>query len=283
MSYRPMRFDPDYRPFVAPERIYVLPTSADPAQHRVLSPAGLDRKLVDAALQGKLSVHVFGGCPKETCRVVRGQLVRQCRRRAESYGTRLGRLAMAGAILAALGLINWVLPDPIPLADELLLTFGGAGLAYYAYTQRRKSLAGLRAKVEQAVQQLEALAPVPDPLLGRIYRAIRARSSPPGGDGRSAANSVEAESAWLVEHLDLHSLVERGRVSRPDLQRLVGALEDSLPIGRVGALERRLRRQPLDRRARRAVERLARRLDMSRDAITVYAEFYRIAGEVLEG
>jgi len=283
MSYRPMRFDPAYRPYVAPEGIYILPLAADPAQYRVVSPSGLDRNLVDVALQGKLSIRTFAGCPTETSRVVGEQLARQCTRQAERYASRLSQLAMTGGALAVLGLINWVLPDPIPFADELLLTLGGGGLAYYAYTRRRKALPGLRLKVEGAERQLAALVPVPDPFLDRIYRAIRARSSPPpGAGGVGTTDSVEAESAWLVKHLDLQSLVERNREARADLTRLLEVLEDSFPLGRISALERRLRRQPSDRRSRRAAQRLALRIGMSRDALTVYAEFRRIAREVLD-
>jgi hypothetical protein len=283
MSYHPMRFDPAYRPFVAPESIYILPLGEDPAAYRVLSPSTLDRKLIDVALQGRLSIRTFEGCPVDAFLLVREQLARRCARQAERYGSRLNQLAVAGGALAVLGLINWVLPDPIPLADEVLLTFGGAGLAYYGFSQRKKSLPGLRLKVEAAERQLEALAPVRDPFLDRIHRAIRARSSPPGAlSAGGGQDPVEAESAWLVEHLDLDSTLQDGDAARADLRRLIEVLEAAFPLRRIGVLERRLRRHPSDRYSRRAAQHLARRAGMSRDAATVYAEFHRAAREILD-
>jgi hypothetical protein len=282
MSYRPMRFDPAYRPFVAPESIYILPLGEDPDAYRILSPSTLDRKLIEVALQGKLSIRTFEGWPLDAFLLVREQLAGRCAREAARYGSRLNQLVMAGGALAVLGLINWVLPDPIPLVDELLMTLGGAGLAYYGFSQRRKALPGLRVKVEAAERRLGALAPVQDPFLDRIHRAIRARSSAPGTQDRDGGRDpVEAESAWLVEHLDLDSILEVGATARADLRRLIQVLEGAFPLRRIGVLERRLRRHPSDRHSRQAALRLAARLGMSRDALTVYAEFHRIAREIL--
>jgi hypothetical protein len=283
MTYRPMRFDPDYRPFVAPESIYVMPLSADPEQFRVLCPSNLRKKLLDLAVQDRLSLRVYAGCPVEAAVLVREQLSRQCNRDADRYGSRLNRLAATGAALAVLGLVNWVLPDPIPFADELLLTAGGAGLAYYGLATRRRNLPQLRRKVEVAERQLGALTPVEDVLLGRIYKSIRAKTSPDLRSGiEGTVDLVEAESAWLVEDLDLRSLVESGAAAPSDLRHLMEVLGDAVPLGRIAALDRRLRRRPADRRARGALERLAGRLGMSRDALTVYGEFYRITREILE-
>ena len=93
---------------------------------------------------------------------------------------------------------------------------------------------------------------------------------------------VEAEAAWLVRHLDLGVALAEGSTSPEELRRLLVVLNDALPLARVRALERRVRRDPADRGARRALARLAARQGMSRDALSVYAEFARIAGEALE-
>ncbi len=282
MTYRSMRFDPAYRPFRRPECIYVLPLSAQPNLYRVLCTASLGKKLLDLAIQNKLAVLVYEGCPAEAETAVLAELLRLCLDEPKRYGSRLTQLVLAGGALAAVGLINWIFPDPIPLADEMLMTVGGAGLACLGLVQRRRNLPLLRAKAAAAAQGLKALTPLADVFLSRIYKAIRARSCP-DLDGRDSGevDPVAAESSWLVEHLDLREALERGEGTAEELGRLVGVLEDALPLRRIAAAQRRLRINPADRRARKALYRLAARLGMSRDALTVYSEFYREAKEIL--
>jgi len=282
MTYRPMRFDPAYRPFVSPLSVYVLPLAADPGRYRVLCPSGLRGKLLDLAIQDKLSLRTYAGCPGEAAAAVREELLRLCNRAADRYASRLNRLTVAGTALAVLGVVNVILPDPLPLADELLMTVGGAGMAYAGLTLRRKNLPPFRSKVEAAEAGLRRLASVEDVLLGRIFAAIRARTSPELLDpGAREVDLVEAEAAWLVEHLDLRSVLAQGAATSAQLKDLLEVIEDALPLRRIRTLDRRLRKDPGDRGARRSLDRLADRLGMSRDALTVYGEFARVAREVL--
>ncbi len=282
MTYRPMRFDPAYRPFIRPECIYLLPLSAQPDPYRVLCTASLGKKLLDLAVQNKLAILIYADCPAEAETTIRAELLRLCFGEPKRYGSRLNQLVVAGSALAAVGLINWIFPDPIPLADEMLMTVGGAGLACLGWVQRRRNLPLLRAKAAAASRGLEALKPLVDVFLSRIYKAIRSRSCPDiFGRDSGEVDPVAAESSWLVEHLDLREALERGEGTRSELGRLVGVLEDALPLRRIAAAQRRLGHNPADRRARKALYTLAGRLGMSRDALTVYSEFYRQAREIL--
>ncbi|MBN1837707.1 MAG: hypothetical protein JW820_17755 [Spirochaetales bacterium] len=283
MTYHPMRFDPAYRPFVDSVSIYVLPLSADPTRYRVLSPSGLHSKLLDLAVQDKLSIRQYRGCPPEAASAVKEELLRFCGRGAERYATRLERSTTLGVALAALGVINLVVPDPLPVADELLMILGGGALAWSGLSRRRRNLLPLRAKAETAEERLRALAPVDDALVGRIFAAVKARTAPELPDpGVRQIDLVEAEAAWLVEHLDLRSVVADGEATPAELRELREALEDGFPLGRVRVLERRLRANPRHRATRRALDRLAERCGISREVLGVYGEFSRIAAEILE-
>jgi DNA-binding MarR family transcriptional regulator len=46
-------------------------------------------------------------------------------------------------------------------------------------------------------------------------------------------------------------------------------------------VEQKLRRDPADRRARRARDSLAQRYGLSGDAFTVYSEFYRLGRQIV--
>ena len=277
-----MRFDPEYRPFVAPKSIYIIPLSADPSRYQVLIPAGLRKRLLDLLIQEKLMIRRFRGCPEETVSSMKAQLERNCREKPSRYSTRTNQLVVTGSVLLVLGIINGTFPDPLPLADEILMIGGGLAVGISGYVQRRRALPLLQDKTERAVRRLDGLGCPEDPLLSRIYDAIRARGAPTLGDSKSAdVDAFEMESRWLVEHLDLHRLLESKIVTLDDLRALVEALAGAFPLSRFLSMEQKLRGNPRDSRTRRARNKKADAYGLSADAFTVYAEFYRLSAEIL--
>jgi hypothetical protein len=277
-----MRFDPDYRPFVAPKCIYVVPLSEDPSHYQVLIPARLTKNLLDLLIQDKLVIHRFESCPAEAVTNIKAQLGRRCAQGPSLYSTRMNQVLIAGTVLVVLGIINFTLPDPLPLADEILMIGGGMGIAILGYRNRRKILPLLSDKTERAVKQLDGLECPEDVLLTRIHEAIRARSAPnPDPSAKELVDPFEVESRWLVEYLDLQKLIDSKVISSEHLNSLLEVLSDAFPLSRFLSLERKLRKDPKDGGARRARERIAERYGLSADAFTVYAEFYRLAREIV--
>jgi hypothetical protein len=277
-----MRFDPDYRPFVRPERLYIIPLSHDPSDYQVLMPAGLYRKILDLLIQDKLAIHRFGDCPAEAVRNVKDQLGRSCAREPERYSVRMNQVLVAGTVITALGIVNLTLPDPLPLADEILMIGGGAGIGFLGFRSRRKALPLLNEKKEKALRRLQGVESSEDILLTRIHDAMRARNR--GGSGVAAkdtADPFELEARWLVECLDLQQLIDSRVVSLRQLDLLDRVIANALPLPRFLTLERKLRKNPKDSRAHRARDREARRYGLSADAFTVYTEFHRLAREIL--
>ena len=277
-----MRFDPDYRPFVAPKCIYIIPLSENPSQYQVLTPSRLSKSLLDLLLQDKLVIRRFADCPAEAIANIKAQLGRSCTQRPSRYSIRTNQLLVAGTLLVVLGIINFALPDPMPLADELLMLGGGAGIGIVAYRNRRKVLPLLRDKTERAVKRLDDLECPDDILLTRIHEAIRARSTTSGeAAAQEAVDPFELESRWLVEYLDLQQLIDSKITTLEDLDSLLAVLSNAFPLSRFLSLERKLRKNPKDGRARMARDRMAERYGLSADAFTVYTEFYRLAREIL--
>jgi len=277
-----MRFDPEYRPFVAPKCIYIIPLSRDPSHYQVLIPARLTKNLLDLLIQDKLVIYRFKGCPAEAVRNIKAQLGRSCARGPSRYSIRMNQLLVAGTVLVVLGIINFTFPDPLPLADEILMIGGGAGVGVLGYRNRRKVLPLLSDKTEKAVKRLDGLECPDDVLLTRIHEAIRARSAASGDPSvKEPVDPFELESRWLVEYLDLQQLVDSKVVTLKHLHSLLDVLSNALPLSRFLSLERELRKNPKDGRARTARDRMAERHGLSADAFTVYAEFYRLAWEIL--
>jgi hypothetical protein len=278
-----MRFDPEYRPFVAPRRIYVIPLAEEASRHQVLTPNRLNKSLLDLLIQDKLVIHHFGGCPPGAIDGIKAQVARSCSQVPSRYSIRMNQMVVAGTALAVLGIINIAFPDPLPLADEFLMLCGGLGIGFVGLRNRRKVLPLLRSKSERALAGLDKLECTEDILLTRIHEAIRARGAA-GGESAAgeSADPFELESRWLVEILDLQQLLDTDAVTIEHLESLLGVLSSAFPLGRFQTLERKLRSQPKDRRTRHAREELAARYGLSADAFTVYAEFYRLAREILK-
>lgn len=277
-----MRFDPDYRPFVAPKCIYIVPLSLDPARYQVLIPANLSKKLLDLLIQDKLVIRQFHGCPKEAAATVIAQLHRSCTKGPPRYSTRMNQLLILGTVLFVLGVINGTFPDPLPLIDEILMIGGGAGLGIAGYVSRRKNLPLLQDKTGKAARRLGELECLDDPLLTRIHEAIRSKSAPDYDRcGKEAVDLIELESEWLVKYLDLQRLLDSEAATVQDLGCLLDVLSNALPLPRFLAVEQKLRRDPADRRARRVRDDLAGRHGLSSDAFTVYSEFYRLGRQIV--
>jgi hypothetical protein len=277
-----MRFDPDYRPFVAPKCIYIIPLSGDPTHYQVLIPIRLDKKLLDLLIQDKLEIHRFKDCPAEAVDNIKAQLGRSCAQGPYRYSIRMNQVLVAGTVLVVLGIINFTLPDPLPLADEILMIGGGIGLAIVGYRKRRRVLPLLREKNERAARRLDDLECPEDILLTRIHEAIEDRGATSGDpSAQELVDPFELESRWLVEYLDLQQLIDSKVISIAHLESLLEVLSNAFPLSKFLSLERKLRKDPKDGRTRIARDKMAERYGLSADAFTVYAEFYRLAREIL--
>ena len=161
----------------------------------------------------------------------------------------------AGIILAVLGIVNCIVPDPL-----------------------------LREQNERATGRLDSLECFEDILLTRIHEAIKNRGAPSGDpSARGPADPFEQESRWLVEYLDLQQLIDSKIITIAHLESLLEVLSNAFPLSKFLSLERKLRNNPKDRRARTTRNKMAERYGLSADAFTVYAEFYRLAREIITG
>ena len=265
-----MRFDPDYRPYVPAKCIYIIPLCSDPLRYRVLTPARLSKMLLDLLMQDRLVIRQFRGCPDEAVAAIKAQLLRGCGRVSGRYATRTNQLIVLGAALFVLGVINCTFPDPLPLIDEILMMGGGAAAGLGGYISRKKNLPLLEDKAGKAEKHLEKIECIEDPMLSGIYQSIRTKSKPDVelSNGR-AIDRIEAESEWLFKYLDLQQLLDSKQVPFAELQELLWVLEQKITSS------------PANKKLRRKRDELAARWDLSTDAFSVYAEFYRRGKQIL--
>ncbi len=259
--------------------VYVLPLAADPSRYRIVYPLLLERCPEAALARGAVEVRRFQGCDERALEDLCGRLRSLVDRRAQAAQDRNTTLFVAGVAVAALGIVNVVLPDPVPALDETLLIGGGALAAFWAARRRNRELPLLWARVEEARKEIDRLDAREDPLLTRLHRALAHRDRPEApSEAAPQVDEIERQAAWLVEDLDLRTALARDPVSREELAKLTEVLESSFAL-RGPAHSRRREAHP----GRRRRLRLARRLGLSSGTLIVYQEFCRVAREVLEG
>jgi len=176
-----------------------------------------------------------------------------------------------------LGIINWVIPDPLPFVDELLFTVGGGLAAWKAWKDRKVKLPELIDKTFRYGYEGGRPEVETDSLLTLIFKSIRCRHDPlAAGESIDGMDSIEIESLWMTRYLNFDDISLSVKISRSDSNELVQVLERVFPIRKLAKLEGK--KQTLKRRSR--LESLKKETlsttGFTDNALTVYTEFYRV-------
>ena len=176
-----------------------------------------------------------------------------------------------------MGLLSWIIPDPIPLVDELGLTLMGAALALYGANLRRKGYEETGRRAGIVKRDISGMEYEDDPLLSRIFKSIQAQHGPfPRStlQEEGGVDPIEAESLWLAQYGDMEILVSKEGYSRKELETFRCMLGELLPIDTLAVLDRDNTRFNLHRKIR-IKKKLQQTIGLSRESIEVYLAFYR--------
>jgi len=251
------------------EIIYIIPASADAAESCALVPRRLRKRALTGLLDTVIYIRRFEGCPDSAVEAVRDKVGSLVDGRLQSHAARVTAMILGGVVVAVLGILDFTLPDPLPLADELLMIIGGMACSAVGYWLRRETLPALREKARAALRRIDETEAEEDPLLSRLYRGIREKRAPQAED---AADLIEAESRWFVRHVDIREEVERGELDPRRVRALLDGIEGITHLKRLVRAEiRGAPRTRLKRLRRKARE----KTDFSDDALTVYSEFVK--------
>lgn len=264
MKYSIMRSGGAIPPWKQDVDIYIVPVSEDPGRYSVLTPASTRRGREFTLLRQTIRFRVYDSCPEAAVTTVKEALASDFRDRANRYASRARTLFTTGAAALVLGCINIFIPDPLPYLDEAFLLFGGGALAALgAYTLRRQ-VDPFRNCTDGIITNLEEAGVMTDPVLSTVYRAIRSKARPAEG-GENAADEIEQESAWLVQHLNIAGLIQSGAADKNEFFKLIRALSRSFRARRF--------LRPAGRKTRRYRRRIDK-LGLDEDAAAVYEELF---------
>lgn len=255
--------------------IYVLPSSFEGSSYSIAYP---DIKAEDI-FNGRISIRTFKGCSSDALKEIEAELKERLQKKHIKYAERLNTLFTAGIGVLILGIINWVIPDPLPLVDELLFTIGGGLTAWKAWNDRRLKLPAL---VEQTYRYgYEGVRPEveTDSILTAIFKSIRCRIDPSAaGELIDALDNIEIESLWMTRYLNIQDLLASKESNPSRLEDLIDVIERVLTVKEIVKLEERTQSKRVRARLHRIKQETIRKTGITHDALAVYCEFYRAFG-----
>ncbi len=256
--------------------IYILPSSFEGSSYSIAYP---DCKTEDI-LNGRIAIRTFAGCSSDALKEIEAELKERLLKKQEKYTERLNIFFAGGIGVLILGVINWVVPDPLPLVDELLFTIGGGLTAWKAWNDRRIKLPALaeqnlRYSYEGGRPEVET-----DSILTAIFKSIRCRIDPSAaGEVVDGLDAIEIESLWMTRYLNIQDLVASRGSGISGFEDLMNVIERVLTVRKIVKLEERSQSKSVRARLHRLRQETIRKTGISYDALTVYCEFYRTFGK----
>ncbi len=253
--------------------IYILPSSFEGSSYSIAYP---DYKAEDI-LSRKIIIRTFDGCSPDALSEIEDKVKEILHKRHLKYVERLNTLFTAGIGVFILGVINWVIPDPLPLVDELLFTVGGGITAWKAWNDRKVKLPALieqtyRYGYEGGRPEVET-----DSILTAIFKSIRCRIDPlAAGEKIEGLDTIEIESLWLTRYLNKQDLAASGESSISGIKDLIHVIERVFPVKALVKLESKKQSLKIRGRLQNIKQEATSKTGVSDDALAVYTEFYRV-------
>ena len=268
MRYKILRMDQYREPFGREETIYIIPRGADPDQFLVIYPAKLEQELKKLIISGQYSIRAYEGLQAGAVEDIRESLLEKASAYLNRIRSRGANMFATGTVLAVFGLLNWFIPDPLPLVDEMILTFGGAAVALAGFARRMRGYEEFERRTEIVRADVLGIPEKEDPFLSHCAAAIRDRHRPGEGD------LVEQESRWLVKYTDLDALITSGTVTKEELIPFFRLLKKLIPLETLSSKTWWGERQERNRR-KGLIRRLQYRYGFTTDALALYTALYK--------
>jgi len=250
--------------------IYVLPGSFEGSSFSIAYP----KYKVEDILAGRLVIRKFDGCSSDAILEINTELKERLKVKHLKYVERLNTFFTAGIGLLILGIVNWIIPDPLPLVDELIFTVAGGITTWKAWNDRKVKLPVLEEQTYRYGYDNFKPDVETDIILTAIFKSIRCKIDPKeAGDVTTGMDTIEIESLWMTKYLNIQDLVLSGNSDFGDLVRV---FESVLFVKKIIKLEKKIQSKRLRRRLKTLKQEIFSKTGINQDALAVYTEFYRL-------
>jgi hypothetical protein len=208
---------------------------------------------------------------------IEAELKEKLKKNHLKYAERLNTLFSTGIGFTILGIINWIIPDPLPLVDELLFTIGGSLMAWKAWNDRKVKLPLLidqnyRYGYDGVSPDVEA-----DSILTLLFKSIRCKIDPKRtGEMIEGMDKIEIESLWMTRYLNLQDHLTSGEFNTTELEQLIKVIEKVPGLKKVVKREFKQKSRRSRLHLNSLKKEIIRKTGITSDAMEVYIEIYRI-------
>jgi len=251
--------------------LFIMPRGPEPSDFLIVYPKNLQKSIRNLLVHPHFEIRIFQGAYEEEIDNVKERLIDEVDKKLHRLISRGSNWFAAGIVIAVFGLINWIIPDPIPLVDEMIMTLGGAAAAVAGFNLRRRGSEEEKRKADIARCDINSAEPKVDPLLTWFYGALKAKSDPrEEAEESSGADDIEIESRWLTKYGDFELLSSQGTVQPEEVVCFFRVLKDVFPV-----------RKFLRVRGRSSIRKLQEKYGFTRDAVAVYSSLLEAGREFL--
>jgi hypothetical protein len=266
-----------------PVAIYILPVSSDSDEYRIIYPDRLEKNPLKILERGGIRIYEFEGCSKLAVSEVREYLVKKLDQSAIDYSRTTNTLIGSGIAVGLFGIVDWLLPDPLPVVDETFFIVTGTIMVFLGFRQRRQT-DQYRDRVAWAKMNLQGLKASDQSVLTRLFKSIRTKEKPETEDDSQPPfpDRIDLESQWLVRYIDVHEMIESGKATDVQVKEVIASLCDIIPLRALVKMEKRSDRVAVRRRLKTLKEKIAEELGITDSALSVYCEFFKSAQNYFE-
>jgi hypothetical protein len=262
--------------------IYVLPVSPDSGEYLMLYPKIPDKEIRQALRGNELQIDGFAGMGPEVIDILKNKLKQSIWKYFERSIRKASNLFIGGVVVLVLGILNWALPDPLPLVDELAFSLTGIILLTLGQKRRGEALAENEDVSIIFDKRIMDIPIIKNPLLSNIYESIRIKDRPVEGSGLKDTDLIEREAEWLLKYLDAEQMVKNGEATLSQVREIKGVIDSALPIRDLAAVERKRDKSTslkksgrLAGRARLISEETFKKHGITGTVLEIYRELYK--------
>ncbi len=263
--------------------VYVIPVSSNCGEYRIIFPKRLLRGPGNLFSTADFIIKGFEGCSYEAVYIVQQKLKDLITAKLNLRKSKSESMFIYGIVITVIGIINWFTPDPLPFIDEIVLTLGGAAMAYWGSMKRTKEIPAIKDRTALRKQKIDELEIVEDYSISRIFKSICAKSEPDSieTDDLNKIDRIELEALWFVKYLNIPQMINSGETSLNEIREIVSMILEILPVKKLVKLERK-KGFLKNIRLKRIMKKNTLYKGFSDDAVTVYCEFYKGVKECFE-
>ena len=262
--------------------IYILPVSPDSGEYLMLYPKIPDKEIREALKGNALQVDGFAGMEAGVVDSLKDKLKQSIWKYFEKSIRKATNLFVGGVAVLVLGIVNWVLPDPLPLVDEL--AFSLTGIILLTLGQKRRSKAVSENEDVSIIfdKRIMDIPIIENPLLSNLYESIRIKDRPLGPAHHLGTDLIEKEAEWLLKYLDVEQMVKNGEATLSQVREIKGVIDSALPMRDLAALDRKRGRSTsfkqtgrIAGRKRQLSEEIFKSHGITGNVLEIYRELYK--------